>query len=96
MPTQQSRQDNKIPPHDNTTTSLHCRDSSHSHNILWCENHSAPSGVTINIIGAGNNTIRERPPQAPPKRGMGLSNTTESWKIIVWKELEEKLSSLVV
>ncbi|MFC2636493.1 hypothetical protein [Prevotella histicola] len=74
----------------------HSRDSPHSHNILWCENHSAPSGVTINIIGAGNNTIRERPPQAPPKRGMGLSNTTESWKIIVWKELEEKLSSLVV
>ena len=28
--------------------------------------------------------------------GVELSNTTESWKIIVWKELEEKLSSLVV
>jgi len=28
--------------------------------------------------------------------GMGLSKTTESWKIIVWKELEEKLGSLVV
>lgn len=53
-------------------------------------------GLPSTSLMVGNNTIRERPPQTPPKRGMGLSKTTESWKIVVWKELEEKLSSLVV